>query len=286
MEGVHTPYTTHTPHEFPPQPLSAFPELSNWRFKLFSKAMVKTPCRNMAKGITTAGLGKPNYELAMKQHSNYVQALKDIGLEVIVLKADDDHPDSTFIEDTCLMTPKCAIITNPGSPLRRNEIHDIDEAVKHLGLNVEYIKDPGTLDAGDIMMVGDHYFVGLSERTNIEGARQLNAILENYGMSSSTIDLENVLHLKTGISYLENNNLLATGEFLTKQELQTFNILKVDADEAYAANSVWINDHVLVPAGFPRTKKMIQGAGYKIIELDVSEFRKLDGGLSCLSLRF
>ncbi len=253
---------------------------------MFSKAMVKIPCKNMVNGITTAGLGKPNYDLAIKQHSHYVQALKDIGLEVTVLKADENYPDSTFIEDTCLMTPKCAIITNPGSHLRRNEICAVDEAVKDLGLNIEYIKDPGTLDAGDIMMVGDHYFVGLSERTNIEGARQLNTILENYGMSSSTIELENVLHLKTGISYLENNNLLAAGEFLTKQELQTFNILKVDVDEGYAANSVWINDHVLVPAGFPKTKNMIEDAGYKVIELDVSEFRKLDGGLSCLSLRF
>ena len=240
----------------------------------------------MVNGISNAGLGKPKYELALKQHAKYIDALKRSGLDVIVLGQDENFPDSTFIEDTCLMTPNCAIITNPGVSSREGETKKVDEAVKKLGLNMEYIKSPGTLDAGDIMMVKDHYFVGLSERTNIEGAKQLSKILEKYYMTSSTIILETVLHLKTGVSYLEENNLLATGEFLTKTELQKFNILKVDANEAYAANSVWINGYVLVPEGFPKTKELIADAGYEIIEVDVSEFRKLDGGLSCLSLRF
>lgn len=254
--------------------------------KEFTRAMVKTPCKNMVNGITTAGLGKPNYELALQQHEQYIHALERSGLEVIVLDPDEHFPDSTFIEDTCLMTPACAIITNPGASSRKDEIQKVDEAVKLLGLNMEYIKDPGTLDAGDIMMVRDHYYAGLSERTNIEGTRQLNQILENYGLSLSSITLETVLHLKTGVSYLEENNLLATGEFLTRSEFKEFDILEVDPDEAYAANSVWNNGHVLVPEGFPKTKKMIADADYRIIEVDVSEFRKLDGGLSCLSLRF
>jgi len=126
----------------------------------------------------------------------------------------------------------------------------------------------------------------LSERTNTEGTAQLNAILKKYDLTSSTIKLESVLHLKTGISYLENNNLLAFGEFLAKPELVKFNLLKVDPDESYAANSVWINGKVLVPKGFSKAVKMIEDAGYQVIKLDVSEFRKLDGGLSCLSLRF
>jgi len=240
----------------------------------------------MIEGISTANLGKPDYDLALKQHEDYIHALKQCGLKVMVLDPDENFPDSTFIEDACLMTPRCAVITNPGAASRRNETIRVSEAVKKFGLPVEHIQSPGTLDAGDIMMVENHYFAGLSERTNTEGTAQLNAILKKYDLTSSTIKLESVLHLKTGISYLENNNLLAFGEFLAKPELVKFNLLKVDPDESYAANSVWINGKVLVPKGFSKTVKMIEDAGYQVIKLDVSEFRKLDGGLSCLSLRF
>ncbi|RLC25720.1 MAG: N(G),N(G)-dimethylarginine dimethylaminohydrolase [Deltaproteobacteria bacterium] len=253
---------------------------------MFTTAIVKTPCGNMINGISNADLGKPDFDLALTQHKNYIQALKQCGLKVIVLDSDENFPDSTFIEDACLVTPRCAIITNPGAASRRDETIQISEEIKKLDRPVEKIQSPGTLDAGDVMMVGNHYFTGLSKRTNIEGASQLDKILKKYGYTSSTIKLENVLHLKTGISYLENNNLLAFGEFLTKPELKKFNILKVDLKESYAANSVWINDKVLVPKGFPKTAEMIKRAGYQTIEMDVSEFRKLDGGLSCLSLRF
>lgn len=253
---------------------------------MFTTAIVKTPCRNMVNGISSANMGKPDYSLALKQHEQYILALKACGLKVIVLDPDEAFPDSTFIEDACLMTPGCAIITNPGAESRRGETRHISEVIKELGLPVEKIQSPGTLDAGDIMMVGDHYFAGLSDRTNKEGASQLNIILKKYDCTSSTIALESVLHLKTGISYLENNNLIAFGEFLNKPELKKFNILEVSPDESYAANSVWVNDKVLVPAGFPKTKSLIAAAGYTTIEVDVSEFRKLDGGLSCLSLRF
>jgi len=254
--------------------------------KLFTRAIVKTPCRNMVNGITSATLGKPDYKLALDQHKDYIHALKKCGLEVTILDPDENFPDSTFIEDACLVTPNCAIITNPGAASRKDETIEISKAVKDLGLPVEKIQDPGTLDAGDIMMVKDHYFAGLSDRTNIDGASQLNRILEKYGYTSSTITLKSVLHLKTGISYLENNNLLAFGEFVTHPALTGFNILEVDSDESYASNSVWINGKVLVPRGFSKTCNMIKNAGYQPFEVDVSEFRKLDGGLSCLSLRF
>ena len=152
--------------------------------------------------------------------------------------------------------------------------------------NVEEIKDPGTLEAGDVMMVGNHYYIGLSERTNSLGANQLIKILNKYALTGSTISLEKVLHLKSGVSYIENNNLLVSGEFINETEFQKFNLIIIDDDESYAANSLWINDTVLVPLGFPKTKKKIEQLGYSTAEVDVSEFRKLDGGLSCLSIRF
>jgi len=253
---------------------------------LFTKAIVKTPCTNFIKGITSASLGEPDHRLALKQHKAYVKALEQCGLDVIVLDPDENFPDSVFIEDVCLITPECAVITNPGPASRRDEILGIDSVISETGLPVEKITDPATLEAGDIMMAGKRYYVGISQRTNPEGAYQLESILKKYGYSVIQVPLESVLHLKTGISYLENNNLLACGEFLTKPQLEGFNILEVEADESYAANSVWINGKVLVPEGFAKTAMMIENAGYEVIEVDVSEFRKLDGGLSCLSLRF
>jgi len=105
-------------------------------------------------------------------------------------------------------------------------------------------------------------------------------------MSGSVVELEKVLHLKTGVAYLEHNNLVACGEFVTNAEFQSFNILEIDEDESYAANCIWVNERVLIPKGYPKTKETIESADYETKEVDVSEFRKLDGGLSCLSLRF
>lgn len=253
---------------------------------MFTKAMVKLPCRNMVNGISHANLGKPDFALALEQHARYRKALESCGLEVIVLEADEAFADSTFIEDTCLVTPRCAIITNPGAGTRKGEIASIGTALDSFGMAMEAIKAPGTLDAGDVMMKGNHYYVGLSQRTNLQGFEQLSSILEKYQMTASAVPLSTVLHLKTGISYLENDCFLAFGEFLTKPAFEKFLLLPVDPQEAYAANCVWINDRVLVPGGFPKTQKMIEEKGYATLQVDVSEFRKLDGGLSCLSLRF
>jgi dimethylargininase len=135
-------------------------------------------------------------------------------------------------------------------------------------------------------MVGSHFYIGLSARTNLEGARQVIRFLQKYGLTASTVELKEVLHLKTGVAYLERNNLVAFGEFLSKPEFRKFNLLPIDPDERYAANCLWINDRVLIPAGYPKTRMTLEKAGYTTIQVDVSEFRKLDGGLSCLSLRF
>jgi dimethylargininase len=253
---------------------------------MFKKAIVKIPCANMISGLTSANLGSPDHLIALVQHQNYINALRDCGIEVNILNEDENFPDSTFVEDTALLTPNCAIITNPGATTRKSEIPEMKKVLLGLYRKVEEIKEPGTLEAGDVMMVGSHYYIGLSERTNLQGAKQLIEILNKYGLTGSTISLEKVLHLKSGVSYLENNNLLVSGEFIHKPEFHKFNLILVDDDESYAANSLWINDNILVPLGFPKTKKKIEQLGYNTIEVNVSEFRKLDGGLSCLSLRY
>lgn len=252
---------------------------------MFKKAIVRKPCKNFINGLTKANLGKPDYRLALQQHQKYIEALIECGLDVTVLEADENYPDSTFVEDTAVLTPYCAVIANPGAPSRKGEITKMNQVLKNHFSNIEYIKT-GTLEAGDVIKVGNHFYIGLSERTNENGANQLISILGKYGFTGSTVNVEKALHLKSGISYLENNNLLSVAGFLNKQEFQQFNLIPVNINESYAANSLWINDKALVPYGFPETKDKIEKAGYVIIEIDVSEFRKLDGGLSCLSLKF
>ena len=253
---------------------------------LFTKAILRKPGKSMIKGLRSADLGIPDYDLALRQHSDYVRALEICGLETIVLDADERHPDSVFVEDTALLTPSCAIITRPGAQPRRGETEGIKPAIECCFETVYEIVEPGIVEAGDIMMVDSHFFIGLSERTNREGAEQIISFLERHGMTASTVGLKEVLHLKTVLSYLEKNTLLVAGEFLQLEEFQRFNILEIDQDESYAANCIWVNGNVLVPAGYPKTSQKIKEAGYYIIEVDVSEFHKLDGGLSCMSLKF
>ena len=136
------------------------------------------------------------------------------------------------------------------------------------------------------MMVGDHYYIGLSERTNLEGAKQIIQILNKYGMSGSTVALKKALHLKTGLSYLEENNLVVCGEFINDSSLAQYNAIEIPEEESYAANCIWINESVIIPLGYPTTKKRIKDVGYAVVETDVSEFQKIDAGLSCLSLRY
>jgi len=253
---------------------------------MFKNAIVRKPCPEMIRGIRSASLGTPDYHNALEQHRAYVEALENCGLEVKVLDADSRFPDSVFVEDVALCTGECAIVTNPGASSRNGEQLEMKPVLESFYKEVESIAAPGTLDAGDVMMVGKHFYVGISQRTNVQGAGQLIRILENYGMSGSTVPLTEMLHLKTGLSYLEQNHLLVTGEFTDHPAFDAFQKIEVDPPEAYAANSLWVNSWVLVPAGFPDTLEKIERAGYRTIVLDVSEFQKLDGGLSCLSLRF
>ena len=254
---------------------------------MFTNAIVRTPGRSIVKGLSNSKtLGLPNYDQAIIQHQSYIDALTKCGLDVHVLEPCEEYPDSTFVEDVALITPNCAIITRPGVPSRRGEVYEIEFVLKQRFNNIEVIEAPGTIEGGDIMMVGDHYFIGLSERTNLEGARQIIKILKKYDMSGSTISLKKVLHLKTSLSYLEKNNLVVCGEFINDSYFEQYNPIEIPEKESYAANCIWVNESVIIPLGYPAAKQRIMNAGYTVLETDVSEFQKLDGGLSCLSLRY
>ena len=256
---------------------------------MFKNVIVRKPAKSMVEGITSnPQLGKPDYEKAMQQHECYIEALKSCGVNVTVLPAMEEFPDSCFVEDTAVLTPNCAIISNPGADTRREESKHMVDTIKKFYREdqIEYITAPGTMEGGDVMMVGNHFYIGLSARTNEEGCRQFIAALEKHGHTGSIVPLTKVLHLKTGLAYLENNNLLVAGEFVEKEDFAKFNKIVITEDESYSANCIWVNNKVLVPAGYPTTKANIEKAGYEVIEVDTSEYRKIDGGLSCLSLRF
>ncbi|WP_066319786.1 dimethylarginine dimethylaminohydrolase family protein [Bacillus sp. FJAT-29814] len=253
---------------------------------MFKHTIVKTPGKTYINGLTTSNLGAPKLEKALEQHKAYIEALKICGTEVTVLESNDEFPDSTFVEDTAVLTPGFAVISNPGAASRNGEVRDLEPAINSFYEKIYYIKAPGTLDGGDILQIEDHFYIGISARTNQEGAQQLKEILESENYKATIVPLKKFFHLKTGIAYLGDQTIVVAGEFIDHPDFHSYKKIIVPPDEEYAANCIRVNDYVIIPAGYPQTKQRIEEAGYQTLELDTSEFRKLDGGLSCLSLRF
>lgn len=251
-------------------------------------ALVRPPAATFAQGLTASAEGPPDHGLALEQHAGYCAALTECGVEVVSLPADAEHPDSTFIEDTAVITPRGAIIARPGAPSRRGETAAVAEALLRMCEIVATISEPGTLDGGDVCEVGDRYLIGLSERTNRAGAEQLVRALVSLGYRTTTVDIGGIpglLHLKTGLAWLGERRLLAWPELAEQAALRGYEVVTVSEQERYAANCVQVNGRILVPAGYPETAERLAGLGCQILPLEMSEFRKMDGGVSCLSLR-
>jgi len=240
----------------------------------------------MVNGIKSRNLGIPDYRKALSQHQKYVEILEECGLQVEIMQADEAFPDSVFIEDTAVLTPKFALITRPGAPSRQGETAAVEGKVKEFYSTVYHIHPPGTLDGGDVLTVGSRYFIGLSRRTGDSGLDQLTEFLRHYGLEGFEIRIKDLLHLKSGVSYLGEDTLLVSEALAGFGMFEAYRRIPVPPEETDAANALRINDVVLLPAGFPRTLERVKKAGFAVKTLDVSEFRKLDGGLSCLSLRF
>lgn len=255
----------------------------------FTKAIVRPPDQNFASGLTRVDLGAPLLERALEQHEKYCEALASCGLDLIRLKPDHQHPDSTFVEDTAILTPRGAVIARPGAPSRLGEIDSIQPVLQDYFPHAQSILEPGTLDGGDVCEAGEHFFIGISERTNEHGAHQLARLLEPRGYSSSLIDirgLSNILHLKSGLAYLGGKHLLVIEALRNHKAFAGYELSCLNLADEYAANCLSINDRVLIAAGFPKLKEELDQRGYETIALEMSEFQKMDGGLSCLSLRF
>jgi dimethylargininase len=247
--------------------------------------IVRQPAPNFADGLTTADLGQPDYALMCRQHQEYIAALQQLGLELIVLDPLPDFPDAHFVEDTAVITPELAVITRPGAPSRRGETAAIQPILSQYR-PLACIEPPGFLEGGDVLLAEKHLFIGLSERTDESGAEQLGRYLEPHGYTWSTIPVGEGLHLKSSLNFIGGNTLLVTADFISNPQFADYNKIIVETAESYAANTLLINDTLLMPRGFPRLKARLMRLGRPIIELNTSESQKMDGGLTCLSLRF
>jgi dimethylargininase len=255
----------------------------------FTKAIVRLPGENFSQGLTMSGSPSgPDFRKALEQHAAYCRALEACGVEVLVMAADDNFPDGTFVEDTFVIAERVAIATRPGAKTRMGEVESVAKSVQRLRPRLELIEAPGTVDGGDICQVDNHFLIGLSARTNEAGVAQFAAILARHEYTSSTIDIRkhpSLLHLKSGIAYLGERRFLIAPGFPPMEGLADCDMLEVAAGEIYAANAVRVNDEVLIASGFPELAGTLAKLRYRVHSLEMSEFAKMDGGLSCLSLR-
>lgn len=247
---------------------------------MYKQIIVKKPGKSYKEGLTTSNLGEPDYDLVLEQHEEYIEALKKCDVEIDVLPISEEFPDSTFVEDTAVLTKDFAVITNPGIGSREDEIHEMKPIIKKYYDEIHFIEAPGTLDGGDVLQIEKQFYVGLSDRTNKEGAEQFVRIIEQFSYTGEIVMLKELFHLKTGISYLGKNTVVVTGELVNHPSFQKYEKIIVPKEEEYASNCIVVNDYVIFPKNYPQTKAAIEGKGFKVIEVNTSEFRKHDGGLS------
>ncbi len=247
-------------------------------------AVVRKPGPNLGAGLTTASMGSPDYHRALQQHSRYVTTLESAGAAVTMLEPLPTFPDAYFVEDVAVITPELAVMTRPGAPERRGEAECMGGVLSRYR-PLAHIREPGCLDGGDVLVMGQHVLIGLSSRTNHDGARQLLEVLAPYGYRGDSISVGEGLNIKSSVNIVAKDTLIVTREFAQHEILADYGRIVVDDEEAYAANVLRINDVLIVPTGFHRTRAQLENLGGMIVELDVSEMRKMDGGLTCLSLR-
>jgi dimethylargininase len=221
-----------------------------------------------------------DYALAVRQHAAYEDALRSLGVEVIQSPAAPGLPDAVFVEDTCVVMEHFVIIAQSAVASRRDEINDVAPLVS--GRALLFINPPGTLEGGDVLRIGRTFYVGRSSRSNEIGIRHFGGIVKTAGCRVAPVEIRDCLHLKTACSFLGDNTVLLNPKFVSPAAFSTFKTISVKSD----ANVLCIGGTVLVSAAAEETRKRVEAAGFTTRSLDISEFQKAEGGLSCLSLLF
>lgn len=231
-----------------------------------------------------------NLDLARAQHATYEWALVEAGCTVRRLPAGPDMPDSMFVEDIAVVFDELALITRPGAESRRAETPTVVDALIRLqGLHFRplvMIEEPGTVDGGDVLVLGRHVFVGSSRRTNAAGIDQLRGILARVGYSVRAVPVHRCLHLKSAVTAVAPDMLLINREWVPADAFAGLALIDVHPEEAYAANALLVGDGVVYPTAFPRTRERLEERGLRVRTVDVSELAKAEGAVTCCSLIF
>lgn len=264
--------------------------MPSWRIVWYSRRMLTAITRKVSSSLAKCELSfierKPiDLEKARAQHHAYEELLAKLGARVISLPEEPDLPDSMFVEDPAIVLDEVAVICPLGTESRRKEAATIAAALEKFR-KLAYVKLPGTLEGGDVLVVGKKIFVGITARSNPEGIRQLAVIVEHFAYEVTAVPVMGCLHLKSAVTSLGRNTLLANRAWFDPKRTDGFEWVDVDASEPHAANALVIHDSVILPASFPKTRALLEARGFAALPLDISELQKTESGLTCSSLLF
>jgi dimethylargininase len=253
----------------------------------FTHAITRRPAASITDGLRAVDTGTPDLATMQAHHAAYIAALRATGATVVELPPLSAYPDSVFVEDTALCLPEGAIVMRPGAPTRLGEAAEMEPYLRALYSTVNRISGPGTIEGGDILVTGREILVGRSARTDAAGIAELRAIVTRWGHTLREVHTPpGVLHFKTDCSLLDGETILSTERLSASGCFAGYRVIHTAPGEDAAANAIRFNDTVLMAEGFPATRDRLRAAGYSVTEIGNSECAKLDGGMSCLSLRF
>jgi dimethylargininase len=253
----------------------------------FTHAIVRAPGKSILDGLRAIDTGAPDLSIFKQHHNDYIVALESTGATVIQLDVNEEFPDSVFVEDSALCLPEGAISMRPGAATRFGEAALMHAELLSLYSNVVALDGPGHVEGGDILCTENEVLVGLSARTDIAGVNALRPLLEHWGHTLRIVDTPaEILHFKTDCSLLDEETILCTKRLAATGCFDNYRVINTAEGEEACANAIRFNELVIMPAGFPRTQELLERSGYKIHPVGNSEAAKLDGGMSCLSLRF
>ena len=253
----------------------------------FTHAITRRPARSVVDGLRAKNHGTPNFDQMLKDHAHYVATLRETGAEIIELPALDEFPDAVFVEDDALCLKNCAILMRPGAVSRMGEVAMIASAIRAQYDDISEITGPGFIEGGDILTTSREILIGKSARTDAAGVEELRAIVEPRGYVIREVQTPpDVLHFKTDCSLLDGNTILSTKRLDASGCFEGYRVLHTADGEELAANAIRFNQFVIMAANFPKTAQMLRENGYEVREINNTECAKIDGGMSCLSLRF
>ncbi|WXG44027.1 MAG: arginine deiminase family protein [Promethearchaeati archaeon SRVP18_Atabeyarchaeia-1] len=253
----------------------------------FTHAVVRQVADTLHKCVRVySAREEVDISLARKQHDLYCDALQRRTLKLIRVPADNSFPDCVFVEDPAIVYRQNAVICRMGARSRVGEIEGVRKTLSSLFKNTVTIRPPATIEGGDVLKVDSDLFIGVTSRTNMEGVNQLKETLKNEECHVTPVRVEKILHFKSACSYIGDHYIVANPGYFDLGVLSSFNLILLPKEEAYAANCLAVNGTVFVSKGYPVTRNLIEKEGFTTEELDVSEFKKCEGSLTCLSILF